>query len=66
MGRKCITNEEEEGCIQAIGGKPERKTQLGTPRHRWADYIKKDLGEIEWAGLDSIDLAQVGDQWRVL
>jgi hypothetical protein len=30
------------------------------------DNIKIDLGEIEWDGMDWIDLAQDGDQWRAL
>jgi hypothetical protein len=30
------------------------------------DDIKMDLREIEWVGIDWIDLAQDRDQWRVL
>jgi hypothetical protein len=30
------------------------------------DNIKMDLGEIEWDGMDWIDLAQDMDQWRAL
>jgi hypothetical protein len=30
------------------------------------DKIKMDLGEIEWGGMDWIDLAQGRDQWRDL
>jgi hypothetical protein len=33
---------------------------------RWVDYIKIDLREIGWDGMDWIDLAQVRDQWRAL
>jgi hypothetical protein len=32
----------------------------------WVDNIKMDLREIEWGGLDRIDLAQDRDQWRSL
>jgi hypothetical protein len=39
-------------------GKPEGKRPLGRPRCRWVDNIKMDLREIEWAGMDWIDLAQ--------
>jgi hypothetical protein len=30
------------------------------------DIIKKDLREIEWDGMDWIDLTQDRNQWRVL
>jgi hypothetical protein len=39
-------------------GKPEEKIPLGKPRLRWVDNIKIDLREIEWGGMDWIDLAQ--------
>jgi hypothetical protein len=48
-------------------GKPEGKRPLGTPRHRWVDNIKMDLGEIGWqGGSDWIGLAQDRDKWRAL
>jgi hypothetical protein len=30
----------------------------------WEDNFKMDLREIGWRGMDWIDLAQDGDQWR--
>jgi hypothetical protein len=30
------------------------------------DYIKIDLREIGWDGMDWLDLAEGSDQWRVL
>jgi hypothetical protein len=45
-------------------GKPEGKRPPGTQRHRWANNIKMDLGEIRWGTMDWTDLAQVRDQWR--
>jgi hypothetical protein len=42
------------------------KRPLGRPRRRWVDNIKMDLREIEWNGMDWIDLAQDRDQWRAL
>jgi hypothetical protein len=30
------------------------------------DNIKMDLGDIGWDGVDWIDMAQDGDQWRAL
>jgi hypothetical protein len=47
-------------------GKPEGKIPLGRTRRRWVDNIKIDLREIEWDGIDRIDLAQDRDQWRAL
>jgi hypothetical protein len=32
----------------------------------WLDNIKSDLREIEWGGMDWIDLAHDRDQWRAL
>jgi hypothetical protein len=47
-------------------GKPEEKRPLGRTRHRWVDNIKMDLTEIEWDGVDWIDMAQDRDQWGAL
>jgi hypothetical protein len=47
-------------------GKPEGKSTLGRPRHRWVDNIKRDLREVGWGGMDWIDLTQDRDQWRAL
>jgi hypothetical protein len=47
-------------------GKPEGKRPLGRPRRRWVDNVKMDLREIEWDGMDWIDLAQDRDHWMAL
>jgi hypothetical protein len=47
-------------------GKPEGKKPLRRPRCRWVDNIKMDLREIEWDGVDWIDMAQNREQWRAL
>jgi hypothetical protein len=39
-------------------GKPEEKKPLGRPRRRWVNYIKMDLLEIGWGGVDWIGLDQ--------
>jgi hypothetical protein len=57
---------ETRNLYKILVGKPERKTPLGRPRHRWADNIKMGLREIGWDGMDWIDLAQDRDQWRAL
>jgi hypothetical protein len=40
--------------------------ELGRPRGRWVDNIEMDLREIEWAGMDLVDLGQDRDQCRSL
>jgi hypothetical protein len=39
-------------------GKTERKRPLGRSRRRWMDNIKTYLREIEWDGMDWMDLDQ--------
>jgi hypothetical protein len=57
---------EKRNTYRLLVGKPEGKRPLGKPRRKWVDNIKMDLGEIEWDGVDWIDIAQDGDQWRAL
>jgi hypothetical protein len=42
--------------------KPEGRRPLGRPRRRWVDYIKMDLLERGWAGVDWVGLAQDRDK----
>jgi hypothetical protein len=53
-------------AYRMLVGKPEGKRPLGRPRHKWVDNVKMDLREIEWDGMDWIELAQDRDQWRAL
>jgi hypothetical protein len=53
-------------AYRILVGKPDGKRPLGGPRHRWVDNIKLDLREIGWDGMDWVDLAEDGDQWRAL
>jgi hypothetical protein len=53
-------------ACRILVGKLEGRRPLGRPRHRWVDNIKIDLREIEWDGVDWIDLTQDRDQWRAL
>jgi hypothetical protein len=39
---------EGRNVFRVLVGKPEGKTPLGSPRHRWEDGIKMDLREIGW------------------
>jgi hypothetical protein len=57
---------EKRNAYRILKGKPEGKTPLGRPTRRWVDNIKIDLREIEWDGMDWIDVAQDRDQWRAL
>jgi hypothetical protein len=56
MDRACSTNEEKKNASRILIGNPEGKRPLGTPRRRWVDDGKMDLGEIGWSGMDWIDL----------
>jgi hypothetical protein len=38
-------------------GSTEGKRPLGRPRYKWVDNIQINLREIEWDGIDWIDLA---------
>jgi hypothetical protein len=66
MGRTCGTYGERRGAYRALVGKPEGRRPLGRPRRRWENNIKMDLREVEWGGMDWINLAQGRDRWRAL
>jgi hypothetical protein len=57
---------ETRNAYRILVGKPERKRPLRRSRRRWVNYIKTDLREIGWDGMDWIGLAQNRDQWRAL
>jgi hypothetical protein len=57
---------EKRNAYRIFMGKPEGKRPLGRPTRTWMDNIKIDLSEIEWDGMDWIDLVQDRDQWRAL
>jgi hypothetical protein len=48
---------ERRKAYRIFVGKPKGRRPLGRPRRRWLDNIKMDLREIEWDGIDWIDLA---------
>jgi hypothetical protein len=45
-------------------GKPEGKTSLGRPRHRWENYINILLQGRGWEDMDLIHVAQDRDKWQ--
>jgi hypothetical protein len=47
-------------------GNPKGKRPLQRPRCKWEDNIKMDHTDIEWGGMDWVDLDQDWDQWRAL
>jgi hypothetical protein len=53
---------EKRNAYRILVRKPEGERSLRRPRRRWADNIKIDLREIEWDGVDWVDLAQDRDQ----
>jgi hypothetical protein len=58
---------EKRNAYRILVGMPEGKRPLGRSRRRSVDNIKMDLREIEWDGVDWIDLAQDRDQlWALV
>jgi hypothetical protein len=53
---------EVRGAYSILVGWPEGRRPLGTPRCRWEDNIKMDLGEIGFWDVDWINLAQDRDR----
>jgi hypothetical protein len=56
---------EKRNAYRILVGKPKGKRLLGRSRRRWVDNIKMDLGEIEWDGVDWIEMAHDRNQWIV-
>jgi hypothetical protein len=57
---------EGRGVHRVLVGKPEGKRQLGRPRRRWEDNIKRDLQEVRGGGGDWMEGDQDRDRWRAL
>jgi hypothetical protein len=57
---------EERKVYKVLVVKPEGKSPLGRPRHRWEDGIRMILGDIGWWCVEWIQLAQDKDQLRAV
>jgi hypothetical protein len=57
---------ETRNAYRILVGMPKGKRLLRRPRRRWGDNIKMDLREIEWDGMDWIDLTVDRDQWKAV
>jgi len=57
---------ERRGVFRILVGRPDGKSPLERPRHRWKDNIKMDIQVVGFAGMDCIELAQDMDRWRAL
>jgi hypothetical protein len=53
-------------AYRILVGKPEGKRPLGSPRCRWMDNIRMDLGEVDWGDVDWIGLAKDRNRWRAV
>jgi hypothetical protein len=60
--RACSTNGEKRNAYGILVKKPEGKRQFGRCTRK--GNIKIHLREIGWGGMDWIELAQKGYQWR--
>ena len=60
MGMACSAHGERRGVYRVLVGQPQGKRSLGRLRRRWEDNIKTDLQEVEWGGMDWIELARIG------
>ena len=55
----------ERRCLYRIFlEKPEGNRPLGRPRLGWDDNIKVVFQEVEWRGMDWIDLSQDRHRWQ--
>jgi len=57
---------EERGVNRVLVGKPEGRSPLGRPRHRWVDNISMDFQEVGCGYMDWIGLAQDRDRRRTV
>jgi hypothetical protein len=54
---------EERKLYKVFVGKPEGKSSLGRPSHRWEDGIRIDVRETSWEDVECVQLSQDSGQW---
>jgi hypothetical protein len=57
---------ERRGVYRVLVGKPEGKRALGRLRPRRENNIKMDLKELDFVGMDWIELSHGRESWRAL
>ena len=57
---------DRRGEYRVLVGRPEGRRPPERHRLIWEDNIKTDLKDVEWGGMDWVDLGQDRDRWRVL
>jgi hypothetical protein len=57
---------DKRGAYRVLVGRPDGKSPLGRPKHRWDDNIKISIQEVGWGGVDWIDMAQDRDSWQAV
>ncbi|KAJ4445891.1 hypothetical protein ANN_12577 [Periplaneta americana] len=55
---------ESRNAYRVLVGRPEGKTLLGRPRHRWEENIEMDMREVGFDDRDWVNLSQDRDRWR--
>jgi hypothetical protein len=66
MDRECSMHREKRNAYRILVGTLEGRIPLERHSSRLEDNIEMDLREIEWDGMEGINLAQDRDQWRAL
>jgi hypothetical protein len=57
---------DRRAAYRVLVGRHEGNRPLERPRCKWEDKIKMDLQEVEWRGMNWLDLAEDWDRWGAL
>jgi hypothetical protein len=60
------TFRKENICIKSLVREPKGKISLGSHRYTQKDTIKKNPKEVEWGGVDYVNLEKKRNQWQAL
>jgi hypothetical protein len=63
MGGACSMNRKNRNAYKLLVGKPEGKRPLERSSCKWVDYIKMDLREVKWGGVDWIYMSRNTKNW---